>query len=334
MKNRYVFGAWLLAGLALVFLPCMAAHAEAGKSVALMLEHGEAAPYTNMLREGLERAGRDFGLESKVIVATDDDDQEGAFRKAAEENELVIVATDNMHEILRNNAANFRRKKFGVIDAGIRAPNVSCITFADEQAAYLAGAAAAMLARARGSDTIGWLSGMDTPAMRSLFSGFSTGAEMTVPDIQVAQAIAGSFTDSEAAAQKAAQLARTASVIALAAGAGNPAAAKAIKDSKTLVICLDAWQPDLAPGKTVAGITKAVDRAIYQLCEDFAKDRFKAKEIVIYDLANKGVNLDGFNDKGKYPDISRRVGELKREIENGNITLRSMRERTLCDCLD
>ncbi len=191
-----------------------------------------------------------------------------------------------------------------------------------------------MLAKARGAGAIGWLSGMDTPAMRSLFSGFSACAEMTMPDIRVAQAIAGSFTDSGAAAEKAAQLAGTASVIALAAGAANPAAAKAIRDSKALVICLDAWQPDLAPGKTVAGITKAVDRAIWQLCEDFAKDRFRAKEIVIYDLANKGVGLAGFDDKGKYPDISRRVSELKREIENGNIALRSMRQRTLCDCLD
>ena len=46
------------------------------------------------------------------------------------------------------------------------------------------------------------------------------------------------------------------------------------------------------------------------------------------------VGLAGFDDKGKYPDISRRVSELKREIENGNIALRSMRQRTLCDCLD
>ena len=328
--------AWLIAGLALILPHFLAGpvHAEAGKRVALMLEHDSAAPYTNMLREGLARAGRDFGLAGSVVVATDDDDQEDAFRRAAQEYDLVIVATDNMHEILRNNAANFRRKKFGVIDAGIRAPIVSCVTFADEQAACLAGAAAAMLAKARGAGAIGWLSGMDTPAMRSLFSGFSACAEMTMPDIRVAQAIAGSFTDSGAAAEKAAQLAGTASVIALAAGAANPAAAKAIRDSKALVICLDAWQPDLAPGKTVAGITKAVDRAIWQLCEDFAKDRFRAKEIVIYDLANKGVGLAGFDDKGKYPDISRRVSELKREIENGNIALRSMRQRTLCDCLD
>lgn len=336
MKNKCLLDGvlTLLAGLVLACLLAGNASAGSGKRVALMLEHDSAAPYTNMLRDGLARAGRDFGLASSVIVATDDDDQEEAFRKAAQENDLVIVATDNMHEILRNNAANFRRKKFGVIDAGIRAPNVSCVTFADEQAACLAGAAAAMLAKARGSGTIGWLSGMDTPAMRSLFSGFSACAEMTMPDIQVAQAIAGSFTDAEAAAEKAAQLASTASVIALAAGAANPAAAKAIRNSKALVICLDAWQPDLAPGKTAAGITKAADHAIYQLCEDFAKDRFRAKEIVIYDLANKGVSLAGFDDKGKYPDISRRVSELKREIENGNIALRSMRQRTLCDCLD
>ena len=56
--------AWLIAGLALILPHFLAGpvHAEAGKRVALMLEHNSAAPYTNMLREGLARAGRDFGL--------------------------------------------------------------------------------------------------------------------------------------------------------------------------------------------------------------------------------------------------------------------------------
>lgn len=328
---------------ALLCLLPSAAIAADGKKCALLLEHKEAAPYTDLLRKGFSKAGSDFGLETSVIIADEDSDQEEAFRKAAAENDLIIVATDNMHEILRDNAANYRRKKFGVIDAGIRAPNVTCVTFADEQAAFLAGAAAAMLAKARNSSTIGWLSGMDTPAMRSLFSGFSAGAEMAVPNIRVIQAVVDSFTDPQTAAAKAAQLAMLqdtgadgASVIALAAGAGNQAAAQALKGSATLVISLDAWQPNLLPGQVCAGIAKSLDRAIWQICEDFAKDRFKAKEIAVFDLANRGVALQGLDEfaQKKYPDVIRRVKELAGELEKGGITLRSMRQRTLCDCLD
>lgn len=313
--------------------PALAAKA----SCVLLLEHNEPSAYTDLLKAGLERAGRELDLATKVVVASEDQDQEGAFLKAASENDFVIVASDNMHELLRDNAANFRRVKFGVIDAGIRAPNLSCITFADEEAAYLAGTAAARLAKSMGSSVIGWLSGMDTPAMRSLFSGYAQGAEMAVPDIRVIQAIAGSFADPAVAEEKAGQLAaKGASVIALAAGAGNTGAAKALARTGAFVISLDSWQPDILPGKTMAGITKAVDRAVYQLCEDFTKNGFKGKEIVIYNIANDGVALKGFDEfaKTKYPDIARRVNELAREFKNGNIKLRSLRERTLCDCLD
>lgn len=306
-----------------------------GLSCALLLEHGESAPYTDMLRAGLEQAAKEFGLSAKVVIAGKNSDQVQAFRKAAQENDLLIVASDNFYEILRDNAANFRSRKFAVIDAGIRASNTSSITFADEQAAFLAGACAALLARERGSQVIGWLSGQDTPAMRSLFSGYAAGAETAVPGMRIIQAIAGSFTDGSRAAEKAGQLA-DAAVIALAAGAANGAAAQKLSASQALVISVDALQPGLLPQRTAGAITKAVDRAVYELCRDFAAGKFRTKEIGVFDLANGGVDFKGFDEFGakKYPHIARRIGELKRELLAGNIHLGSRRQRTLCDCLD
>lgn len=125
-----------------------------------------------------------------MLVAPPESDQQETFRQAARESDLVLVASDRLHEILRNNAANFRKTMFGCIDAGIRAPNIMSVTFADEQAAYLAGAAAAMLTGRTGlpginrDKTVGWLSGEDTPALRSLFSGFSGGAQLIDPEIR------------------------------------------------------------------------------------------------------------------------------------------------------
>lgn len=324
--------------LALVFLlaPFLTNLANAGGlSCALLLEHPEPAPYTNMLREGLARAAKDFDLSTSVIVAGPDSDHLEAFEKAARENDMVIVATDGFFEILRDNAANFRRCKFAVIDAGIRASNTSCITFADEQASFLAGAVAALLAKDLGKPVIGWLSGMDTPAMRSLFSGYAAGAETAAPNARIIQAIAGSFTDGVAAKAKAANLGE-ASVVALAAGAANYAAAKSLAKGSTLAIGLDGAQTDLLPQKTIGVIVKAVDKAVYELCKDLAGGKFRAKEIVVFDLANGGVDFVGFDKFAgkKWPDISRRLAELKKEILAGNIHLSSLRERTLCDCLD
>ena len=60
-----------------------------------------------------------------------------------------------------------------------------------------------------------------------------------------------------------------------------------------------------------------------------AVGKFRGKEIVIYDLANGGTN---FIPRAGLDQ--RRLKELRHELETGGVKLRSLRQRTLCDCLD
>lgn len=320
--------------LAVFLLPLFCGQVFAAQLKAtLLLEHGQPSAWTDMLRAGLKKGGGDFNIAVDVVVAPPGADQAEAFRQAARTSDLVLVASDNFHEILRDNAANFRRVMFGSIDAGIRAPNIMSVTFADERAAFLAGAAAAMQShgRKKGASVVGWLSGEDTPAMRSLFNGFSEGAKLADPAGRVIQALNGSFTDPEGAARKAEWLADSgADVIALAAGAGNPAAAAAAAKRGASIICLD----QLAPGARVLGaITKAADKAVYEIMASAQSGAFRGKEIVVYDPANGGTDFVLAGGAGS-PDIARRVSELRRELERESIRVPSLRQRTLCDCLD
>lgn len=311
----------------------------------LLLEHEQASPWNDLLLAGLARAAKDFGMETAVVYAPKGTDQAGALRKAAAESDLVLVASDGLHEALRNNAANFRRTMFGCIDAGVRAPNIMSVTFADEQASFLAGAAAALLTQAKlpginGQGVIGWLSGEDTPAMRSLFSGFAEGAQLAAPEVRVVQAVVGSFTDGgTAAAKTAGLLGAGADVVALAAGAGNASALDRLKAANAYLVGLDTDQAAAYPGHTLLSIVKKADKAVYEIAASAASPRFRGKEIVVYDLANGGVDVAGLSaflaqaGKGAPESIGRRVGELRRELENGSIRLHSLRARTLCDCL-
>lgn len=316
----------------LVFLFWGAGVEAAQLKVALLLEHGASAPWTDLLRAGLEQAARDYGIEPDVIVAPAGPGQREAFRLAASTHDLVLVASDGLHEALRDNAANFRRVMFGSIDAGIRAPNIMSVTFADEQAAYLAGSCAAMLAAEAGAPVIGWLSGADTPAMRSLFNGYSEGALLAKPGCRIIQAVAGSFDSPDAAAQKTAWLLDNgAKVIALAAGAGNGRAWDLALRRGAFVIDLDT----VGPGG-IATIAKAADRAVLEIVGSAVSGKFRGKEIIVYNLANKGVDFILNESAGKKAgaDVGRRTRELRHELESGAIKLRSLRQRTLCDCLD
>lgn len=314
---------------------------EASQKATLLLEHAQSAPWIELLKEGLEKGGRDFDFETAVVIAPDDGNQTEAFRKAASESDLVLVATDNFHEILRDNAANFRRVKFGCLDAGIRAPNIMSVTFADEQASFLAGMAAAMLAGqiaqagANAKAAAGWLSGGDTPATRSLANGFIEGAKLGDPGGRTAQAVTNSFVDESLAAQKARWLLDAgARVIALAAGAGNRAALAVLEKNKAWRVDLDAF---LSERGALGLISKKTDKAVYEIMKSAASPQFAGKEILIYDLADGGVDFQLSPAILKDPSksgIARRVKELKSEIIKGAVRIPSLRARTLCDCLD
>ena len=342
-----------LSCLLLLLAPLLPAPANAADAAArtaplratLLLEHEQASPWNDLLLAGLERAARDFGMQTSVVYAPKGDGEAEALRKAAAGADLVLVASDGLHEALRDNAANFRRTMFGCIDAGVRAPNIMSVTFADEQGAFLAGAAAALLTGARlpginEQRVIGWLSGEDTPAMRSLFSGFAEGAQLAAPDVRVVQAVVGSFTDGETAAAKTAGLLGAgADVVALAAGAGNPQALGRLKAAGAYLVGLDTDQSSAFPGHVLLSIVKRADKAVYEIAASAASPHFRGKEIVVYDLANGGVDVAGLSafldsaGKGAPENIGRRVGELRRELINGSIRLHSLRARTLCDCL-
>lgn len=320
----------LRAVIASLFCFCWTASAFAAVpvKVALLLEHGENAPWTELLRTGLAQAASQYGIEPAVLVIPTGHEERDAFRAACAAHDVVIVASDRLHEALRDNAANFRRVMFGSVDAGIRAPNIMSVNFADEQAAYLAGAAAAMLAAQKGEPVIGWLSGADTPAMRSLFNGYSEGAQLARPGCRIIQAVVGSFTNPDVAAQKTAWLLDNgATVLALAAGAGNAEARVLAHKRGALAIDLDK-----AIAADAGAILKAADKAVLEIVASAVSGKFRGKEIVVYDLANKGVD---FSITAKAPaDVTRRIRELRHELENGFIKLRSLRQRTLCDCLD
>ena len=93
--------------------------------VALLLETPTGDnDWNDSLVDGLRQAERELGIKASVITAQPGHDEaalQEMFRTAAGNNDLVLVASNGLHEVLRNNAANFRRTMFGCIDAGIRA---------------------------------------------------------------------------------------------------------------------------------------------------------------------------------------------------------------------
>ena len=306
--------------------------------VALLLE--DAAPdrgWNDLLRQGLEQARKELGVRTAVVVAPPQGSngltQEGIFRAAARQADLVLLSGARLHEILRNNAANFRQTKFGCIDTGIRAANIMCVTFADEQAAFLAGALLSQLhrhgllpaprTRAAGDElTLGWLAGEDDPQLKSMLNGF-----------------VGSYSSPEKGRAKAEELlGLDINALAVLAGrAGLGAVEAAIAQGRPLV-GVDKDQQFLAPKLMLTSIVKRADRAVFEIVKATARGAFAGNEIITYDLANGGVDIVSPQVWARHAGvrlpaaIERRLAELRLELTRGGIRLPSLRDRTLCNC--
>ena len=276
--------------------------------------------------------------------------QEGIFRAAARQADLVLLSGARLHEILRNNAANFRQTKFGCIDTGIRAANIMCVTFADEQAAFLAGALLSQLhrhgllpaprTRAAGDElTLGWLAGEDDPQLKSMLNGFVEGVRLESPGARVINGVAGSYSSPEKGRAKAEELlGLDINALAVLAGrAGLGAVEAAIAQGRPLV-GVDKDQQFLAPKLMLTSIVKRADRAVFEIVKATAQGAFAGNEIITYDLANGGVDIVSPQVWARHAGvrlpaaIERRLAELRLELTRGGIRLPSLRDRTLCNC--
>jgi basic membrane protein A len=112
-----------------------------------------------------------------------------------------------------------------------------------------------------------------------------------------------------------------------------------VRESGVYIVGLDEDQASALPGRVLTSIIKRADKAVYEIVALAATGRFRNKEIIMYDLENGGVDVtDVFNgipalERWPLRDVRRRLGELRKEISSGGIRIRSLRDRTLCDCL-
>ncbi|MBO4368939.1 MAG: BMP family ABC transporter substrate-binding protein [Desulfovibrio sp.] len=311
--------------------------------VTLLLEHERTSIWNTLLIQGVQNAAKEFGLTCKIVIEEEEDKQEAVFQKEAKEADVLLVATDRFHEILRDNARRFPSVLFACIDAGIRGKNIRCITFADEKASFLAGAAAALFTQKNRKTNqkeaaIGWISGEDVAAMRSLFNGFQEGAKLAVPEIRVIQAVVGSFRGGKRARAEAQRLIQEGvTIIALAAGSGNEEILDEAKKAGIYVIGLDSDQKDSYPGHVLLSICKDIQGAVRTILRECATGSFQGAEIEIYDLGH-GLSVTKPSESLGWKNevlsqIERRLAELSHELKNGGIRLKSLRQKTLCNCL-
>ncbi|WP_296074124.1 BMP family ABC transporter substrate-binding protein [uncultured Agrobacterium sp.] len=289
--------------------------------------YGLGGKFDKSFNEGIATGVKRFKAETKQTVAEFEISTEAqrtqaidrAIRGGASE---VIVAGFDMAAAITEAAKKYPDRKFTIIDTVVDAPNVRSVIFREEQGSFLVGAIAALTSK---TGTVGFVGGMDVPAIRRFACGYEQGAKYAKPDTKVLVNMTGTtfaaFRDPTRASSLAhSQFDLGADVVYAAAGGSSLGVYQAAADARKFAIAVDSNQNFLHPGTMLTSMVKRVDEAAYRALDEELKGTWKAGTVV-YGLNEDGVSwaLDQYNGSLVSQDVRGEANALRTKIISGDI---------------
>ena len=241
-------------------------------------------------------------------------------------NDLVIAVGYLFAEAVATTAPNYPDTNFLFIDEISDQPNVMNAVFAAEQGSYLVGVAAGLKSIENGSNTVGFIGGMEGPLIGTFQAGYEQGVLAANPDATIIVDYADSFGDPAKGQTLAAkQYDAGATVIYQAAGASGNGTIKEARERKDVwVIGVDKDQ--YAEGEYEGGnvmltsMVKRVDTASYTAAKAIKDGTFTGGTIT-FDLKNEGVSAELSTGRNLDDNTIEVINSYKDKIINGEISV-------------
>ncbi len=245
--------------------------------------------------------------------------------------DLIACIGSNYKEPLAKICKDYPEQSYILIDEELSAPNVTSLMFSNEEAGFLAGAAAAMFTTTKGIDginpeaKIAFAGGLDANITRQFYTGFEQGALYINPDTEVLLGFTNIWSDEERARALCSEFFDAGADIVFNCGSGL-GTLYAARDSGHFAIGVDINQDSVAPGSVLCSALKHVDIA----CEGLATEARRGTLIVgkVYsDLERGGVGLTDFSVIKEalgesFPEyIPEKIKEIEQKIVAGEIKI-------------
>ncbi|GAA2769222.1 MULTISPECIES: BMP family ABC transporter substrate-binding protein [Streptomyces] len=281
---------------------------------------------------GLTKAKDEFGYKTADIEPTEgetDADKEQRLASLAKQGYNPVIGVGFAYgPAMKAVAAKYPKTTFGIVDSVVEGKNVASLVFAEEQASYLAGVAAA---KATKTDVVGFVGGVDVPLIHKFEAGYKQGVQDTNSKVKVLSqyltqtAEEGGFSSPDkgkAAAEG--QIEKKADVLYAAAGLSGQGVIEAAAKAKVWAIGVDSdqyKQAALAPYKNyiLTSALKDVGGAVYTLSKS-VHDGKPLSGTQTFDLEVNGVGLSESNPEyAKIAGLQDAVNKAKQEIIDGKI---------------
>ena len=281
---------------------------------------------------GLERAAEELGVQTNDFEPADgeadSDKQDRLANMAAEGYDVVIGVGFAYQEPMEAVAPDYPDTNFAIVDSEIdedEFDNVTSLVYAEEQASFLAGAAAALTTE---EDHVGFVGGVETPLINKFEAGFVAGVEHVDDNIDIEVDYLSQppdmsgFSDPAQGREAAqAQYDRGADVIYHGAGASGNGILQAAVDNDFTFIGVDSDQYENAEETqkpyVLTSAIKQVDVSVFEMIDSVVEGEPQTG-IQRFDLADGGVDYTQSNEEAIEP-IQEELDELKQQIIDGEI---------------
>ena len=189
--------------------------------------------------------------------------------------------------------------------------------FAEQQAGYLVGVAAATVAEGGAVSAVG---GQAVPAVVAFLAGYRAGVKATAPEMKVLQAYSQDFVDQAKCTELGlTQIARGSKAVFAAAGGCGLGALQAAKERGVWGIGVDNDQSFLGP-HILTSATKKVDVAVFDTVDSVQKGAFEGGGDTLYDVANGGVGYGKVSPDAPDRDaLIATLDDVSEQIAGGDI---------------
>jgi len=290
--------------------------------------------FNDMAAAGLDKAKSEFGVGTQESEAADGEDDAAKVERLtqlAEGGYNPIIAVGFAYDAaVASVAPEYPDIDFAIVDDvpvgadGNPIPNVTSLTFAEEQGSFLVGAAAALKSEA---DHIGFVGGVNTPLIQKFEAGYEAGAKAVKPDIKIdvqyltePPDFSGFGDPAKGKTAAEGMYDKGADVVYHAAGGSGGGVFEAAAAADKWAIGVDADQYLTADASVqphiLTSMQKRVDVAVYDYIKSVVDGSPKTGNVV-YDLKVDGV---GYSTSGGFvDDIKSQLDDYKQQIIDGTI---------------
>ncbi len=298
--------------------------------------------------EGIQKASKDIGIKSKYLKPTGTTEADYV-KEIGNLNDagfgLIITPGFKFESAILVSQDKYPKTKFVLIDGSPNngkfdatriekvGPNTVSIFFAEQEAGFLVGVAAALQLE---SGDFGFVGGMEIPPVQKFNWGFQQGIAYANKNLATKISLKpenviyqGTFSDVAAGQQLAAQMYdRGVKVIFSAAGGVgvgviNEAKTRAAKGVWVIGVDSDQYGQGIYSGNKSIILTSALKRvesAAYDMIKAENDGKFPGGQTLVFDAKKNGVGIPATNPNLK-PEVAKRVAEVLDQLKAGKIVV-------------